>query len=120
MIYVVCNHSSISWHKTIKSVKHLIEKLAFRKAIQSKTALTVFVTFGHDCPILFTYLSELGTRQHCRVSVTVFSSQQIVDYCIMPAFVVANPLKHRGFNIFRIFFLSLKLYDVVALSLLRS
>ena len=30
--------------------------------------------------------SELGTRQHCRDNVTMFSSQKTVDYCIIASF----------------------------------
>ena len=35
------------------------------------------------------YKAELGTQQHCRDNVTMFSGQKIVDYDIMTIFVVA-------------------------------
>ena len=53
--------------------------------------------------------SELGTRQHCRDRVTVFSRQKNVDYWIMSIFDMATP--------FLYFFLLRKLYYFVALSL---
>ena len=48
-------------------------------------------------------LAELGTRQHCRDNVTMFSGNTIVAYSIMAKFVVTNQFRHRGLNIFRIF-----------------
>ena len=38
--------------------------------------------------------AELGTRDICRDSVTMFSSQKIVAYCIMTPFVVTTRLLH--------------------------
>ena len=62
---------------------------------------------------------ELGTRQHCRNNVTMFSGQKMVDYCRMSKVDVDSPFRHQGLNVFR-FFLFLVLYYVVALSLSQS
>ena len=58
--------------------------------------------------------SELGTQQFCRNNVTMFSGHNIFIYCNI---CLATPCRHRDLNIFRFFFLSLRLYYVVALSL---
>ena len=44
----------------------------------------------------------MGTRQHCRDNVTMFSGQEKVVYCIRVIFVAATPFRRRGLNIFRI------------------
>ena len=49
------------------------------------------------------YPAELGTRQHRRDNVTMFSGHTIGAYSIMAKFVVTNQFRHRGLNIFRIF-----------------
>ena len=47
-----------------------------------------------------TYL--LGTRQHCRDSVTMFSDLKVVGYYfLITLFVVATQFRHRNFKIFR-------------------
>ena len=46
--------------------------------------------------------TELGMRQHCRASVTMFSRQKTFDYFIMSTFVVATTLRHRSLNSFSI------------------
>ena len=61
-------------------------------------------------------MAELGTRQQCRVNVTMFSGHKTVSYCIMTMFVVAIPFRRRDLKTFSYFFMSLKLDYVVALS----
>ena len=61
---------------------------------------------GNTAPVTthcYPCFSELGTRQHCRDSATMFSGQITVDCCIMSIFIVATPFRHRGLYIFRIF-----------------
>ena len=48
--------------------------------------------------------AELGTQQHCRDNVTMFSSLKVVGFCFFTIFVVATPSRHRYLNIFRFFF----------------
>ena len=58
-------------------------------------------------------LAELGTRQHYRDSVTMFSGHKMVAYSIMSLFFVATPFRHRNSRYryhFSYFFLSLNLY----------
>ena len=48
------------------------------------------------------YFTELGTRQHCRDNVTMYSGQKMVDFAVwlkiltiqVQVFVVATPIKH--------------------------
>ena len=61
---------------------------------------------------LLANLPELGTRQHCRDNVTMFSGHKLVSYCITVC------LYSRAFH-FSYFFGSLKLCYVVALSFCR-
>ena len=57
---------------------------------------------------------ELGTRQHYRDNVTMFSGQKVVGYCILIQFIVTTSFRHRDLNIFYIFFRSKKLNYIVA------
>ena len=65
-------------------------------------------------------LVELGTRQHCRDNMTMFSGVKVVGYCIITISVVATPFRHRDLNILLNFFFSLKIFYIFALSLSRS
>ena len=47
--------------------------------------------------------TELGTRQHWRDNVTMFSGQQMIDYCRMSVLVAATLSRHQGLNTSRIF-----------------
>ena len=49
---------------------------------------------------------ELGTGQHSRDNVTMFSGKTIVDYCSLCTFFVATPLRHQQLKHFRIFLVS--------------
>ena len=72
---------------------------------------------------LFEWCAELGTWQHCRDNVTMFSGQLNIDYYRMSIILVATPLRHRGLNMFSIFSFVTKaplLYHVGALSLSRG
>ena len=51
-------------------------------------------------------VSELGTRQHCRDNVTMFSGLKVVGFTIATIFVVSTQstvCRHRDHNIFQIF-----------------
>ena len=45
---------------------------------------------------------ELGTPQHCRDNVTMFSDHTVVGYSNITLFVVATTFRHRALKIFRI------------------
>ena len=49
-------------------------------------------------------VSELGTRQHCRDNVTMFSGLKAVEFCIFTIFAVATPSSHRALIFFLYFF----------------
>ena len=46
---------------------------------------------------------ELGTRQHGRVNVTLFSGHKGVGYCNITKVVVVSPFRHKDIIIFLIF-----------------
>ena len=46
------------------------------------------------------FFAELGTRQHCRDNVTMFSDQKVVGSYIITIFIVATPSRHWDFIIF--------------------
>ena len=86
-----------------------------------QTYLDLTKTISYEYSRLYAYkFSELGTQQHCRDNVTMFSGHTVIGYCIITIFIVATPFRHRDLNIFRKFPLSLKLYYAVALSLSRN
>ena len=64
-------------------------------------------------------ITELGTWQHCRDNVTMFSGLKVVGYFIINIFVVATPFRHRDPKIFRIFLVpeALVRFRIFALSL---
>ena len=72
------------------------------------------------CVLYSILVAELGTRQHCPDNFSMFAGHKIIDYCIMSVFVAGTQFRHQVLKIFLIFFLSLKLCYVVALSLLLS
>ena len=87
-----------------------------RKSLSSSSSLRLIPSLSRTSlpHSIYRCLAELGTPQHCRHNVDMFSGQNIVFfiYCIMSIFVVATSFSY--------FFLSLKLYYVDALSLSRG
>ena len=67
-------------------------------------------------------IKELGTWQHCRDNVTMFSGLKVVGYFIINIFVVATPFRHRDPKIFRIFLVpeALVRFSIFALSLIYN
>ena len=57
---------------------------------------------ANRCP-----LAELGTRQLCRDTVTMFSGLKVVGYCIITIFLVVSPFIHGDLTSFRVFSCSL-------------
>ena len=57
---------------------------------------------GPDIRRVVKSYAELGTRQHCRDNVTMFSGQNTVDNGIMSSLVVAPLFRHSGLSIFSI------------------
>ena len=55
--------------------------------------------------LIIFYIAELGTRQHCRDNVTMFSSHKSVGYCFITIFVVAKLYLDTETLIFIEFFL---------------
>ena len=49
---------------------------------------------------------ELGTRQHCRDTVTMISVHKMIDYWTSSILVAATPVGHQDLNIFRIFYVT--------------
>ena len=66
--------------------------------------------------LIIFYIAELGTRQHCRDNVTMFSSHKSVGYCFITIFVVAKLYLDTETLIFFEFFL----VPAILLSLSRS
>ena len=63
--------------------------------------------------------SRAGHATTCRDNVTMISGHKVVGYCIITITVVATLFRHPDLKFLFIFFLSRKLYYVVALSLSR-
>ena len=104
-----CKHLLLIY---IKNEAHFIEKLHHENIFKYNK---IFAKMGRCRIFAISRLSLLmGTRQHWRDNVTMFSGHKVVGYCILTIFVVATPSRHRDLNIFRMFCFALWHFCVVA------
>ena len=106
-VYALCN--CISWGQTANAFRLL------RPILNNKMLFFGNISCGNQKMdgklfikniYLYTLLAELGTRQYCRDNMTMFGGEKkmfIIGLCL-------HAFRHRGLNIFPIFFLSLKPY----------
>ena len=111
-LFCSVNYNSVTLHQSANRILH--SKLNFNCQLHFVTRRTKIRSFSKILK------AELGTRQHCRENVVMFSGQKMVDNCILTIFVVATPCKHRGLHIFLIFLVTKAIFRVIVLSLSRA
>ena len=105
-------HTSFPWNFTETKMKyrvcreknrHFCKKL---EDIESRQNFRYLGSQSHKTRNGRDHLPELGTRQHCRDYVTMFSGQKnggLQPYLYIATFGMATPFRHRGLKICRIF-----------------
>ena len=86
-----------------ESIEKAAKKLASLKPRREVRGKVGTVVNPSPPPALCYPYPELGTLQHCRDNVTMFSGHTIAGSCIVSMFVVASPFIHRNLKNFRIF-----------------